>query len=213
MPFVPIFAHAVGPLPDHEELMLLWPVVVMLLIITIVVITVIDESGVLGRLDREVEVGVSLAAVAAGLSFGAAAIHLSVIESHIDRGFFVASFFLLSGWFQMLWPVVYLLRRSRWVAITGAAVNAGIVVLYVISRTVGLPFGLTDGPEAVGFVDLVATIMESVIVVMLMPAILPRFRAATHRPMPLKDALILGSFSTVMVAVIGGYALLGPAFS
>lgn len=213
MPLIPIFAHAVGPLPDHEELMLLWPVVVILLIVSIVVITMIDESGVLGKLDREVDVGVSLAGVAAGLSLGAAAIHLSVIASHLDRGFFVASFFLLSGWFQMLWPIVYLLRRSRWVAITGVAVNAGIIVVYVISRTVGLPFGLSpDGPEAIGFVDLMATILEAIIITVLLPVVLPRWREMTHRKMTLKDALILGSFSTATVAVLSAYAVLGPAF-
>ncbi|MGQ0669257.1 MAG: hypothetical protein ACT4PO_06255, partial [Actinomycetota bacterium] len=51
---------------------------------------------------------------------------------------------------------------SKWVYITGLVGNAGIVVLWVVSRTTGLPIGPEPGsPEAAGVLDLVATAYEA----------------------------------------------------
>jgi hypothetical protein len=205
-----IFAHvASGPLPDHEDLMILAPFLVVLLMASIVVVTVLANRGVLGEPDRTVDFDVSLVSIAAALSFGAAAIHLSVIQSHLDEGILFALFFLVTGWFQMLWPLAYFLRRSRSVAAAGLLVNLGITGVWVVSRTVGVPFGPTPWvPEAIGFADLLATALELGIVGLLLPVALPDKSDAPRRRVPIKDAVILGAFAVSTVALISGYALL-----
>lgn len=206
-----ILAHAVGSLPDHEELMLLWPVILLLLIITIVVVTMLEESGRLRGLDRLVEVNLSVAAVATAISLGAAAIHLSVIQSHLDEGLEFAAFFLVTGWFQMVWPIAYLLRRSRSVALVAIVVNLGIVGVWVVSRTVGMPFGPTPWvAQSIGFADILATAMELSLAGLLVLTVAARFADLARRPMSLKDVVILGSFAMLTVAVLTGYALITP---
>jgi hypothetical protein len=205
-----IFAHvASGPLPDHELLMVLAPFLVVLLMATIVVVTVLANRGVLGEADRTVDIDISLVSIAAALSFCAAAIHLSVIQSHLDEGILFALFFLAIGWFQMLWPLAYFLRRSTRVAAVGLAVNLGITAVWVVSRTVGVPFGPTPWvPEAIGFADLLASALELGIVGLLLPVALPDRTDAPRRLVPIKDATILGGFAVATVALLSGYALI-----
>lgn len=205
-----IFAHvASGPLPDHEQLMVLAPFLVVLLMATIVVVSALANRGVLGEPDRTVDIDISLASIAAALSFGAAAIHLSVIQSHLDQDILFALFFLVTGWFQMLWPLAYFLRRSSTVAVIGLVVNLGITGVWVVSRTVGVPFGSTPWvPEAVGVPDLLATALELGIVGLLLPVALPDRTDAPRRLVPIKDAVILSAFAVATVALLSGYALL-----
>jgi hypothetical protein len=73
--------------------------------------------------------------------------------------------FAALAWYQVLWPLSY--RRYRIVWLTGltVAVNAGAVVVWAWSRTVGLPF--VPEPSAVepmGPLDLTASALEVVLV-------------------------------------------------
>ena len=205
-----ILAHVSGgPLPDHDDLMVLAPFLVVLLMATIVVVSALAKRGVLGNPDRAIDMDTSLAAIAAALSFGVAAIHLAVIESHLDDGILFAAFFLVIGWFQMLWPLAYFLRRSTTVAVLGLVVNLGITGVWVVSRTVGVPFGPTPWvAEAIGFPDLLATALELGIVGLLLPIALPDRTDAPRRLVPVRDAVILSAFAVATVALLSGYALL-----
>src|SRR5215213_918633 len=210
---LPMLAHvAAGGLPDHDNLMLLGPILLILLIGSIVVVSWLANRGVLGDPERAVGMDVTLAAVAAGMSFGAAAIHLAVVESHLDEGVIVAAFFLVTSWFQMLWPLVYFLRRSRSIALAGLLVNLGITGVWLLSRTVGVPFGPTPWvPEAIGLTDLFATALELGIVGLMLPVALPDRPDEPRRSMPVKDAVILGAFAVAAVTLLTSYALLLPA--
>ncbi|MGQ0669308.1 MAG: hypothetical protein ACT4PO_06510, partial [Actinomycetota bacterium] len=87
----------------------------------------------------------------AALSAGAAAIHLAVVEDHFEEYVLFGVFFVAVGAMQALWAVLILAKPSKWVYITGLVGNAGIVVLWVVSRTTGLPIGPEPGsPEAAG---------------------------------------------------------------
>jgi hypothetical protein len=206
-----ILAHAAGGLPDHDNLMLLAPLLVILLMASIVAVTWLSNRGVLGDAERTVGIDVSLAAIAAALSFGASAIHLAVIEQHLDEGIAFGAFFLLTGWFQMIWPLAYYLRPVRAVALAGLAVNLGIVGVWVVSRTVGVPFGPTPWvPEAIGFPDLIATVLELGIVGLMLPVALPDKGDEPSRLMSLKDSAILAAFTLAAVSLLTGYALLVP---
>jgi hypothetical protein len=208
----PIFAHVGGgPLPDHDDLMLLGPILVLLLIGSIVAVSWLANRGVLGEPDRTVGIDISLASIAAALSFGVAAIHLAVIDTHLDQGVAFGAFFLVVGWFQMLWPLAWFLRRTNTIAVVGLFVNLAVAGTWLMSRTVGMPFDPTPWvPEPVGLVDLLATLIELGIVGLLLPVAMPDRGNAPRRLVPIKDAVILAAFAIATVALLSGYALLVP---
>ena len=73
----------------------------------------------------------------------------------------MASFFLVIAWAQMIWAAVVLWRPSRLWLWLGLAGNALVLVVYVASRTAGLPIGPDVGhPEPVGGLDVVSAVLE-----------------------------------------------------
>jgi len=103
--------------------------------------------------------------VAATASAGAAAIHFAVISEHIDEYWLFGVFFIASGAAQLLWATAVVFRPHRGVVAIGALGNAAIILLWIASRTIGLPLGPEAGSaEAVGVADVAATALEVVIV-------------------------------------------------
>lgn len=79
---------------------------------------------------------------AAGLSLTAALIHLWVAPEHFAEWWGHGAFFMISAACQGLFAVMILRwPRSRTVLLAGITGNLVIVLLYVISRTWGMPFG------------------------------------------------------------------------
>lgn len=107
-----------------------------------------------------------LVGVAAGLSIAASMIHASVIVPHFREYWLFGLFFVVSAIFQLVWGLVIWNRREdRRLLAWGAAVNLAIVVLWIATRTVGLPIGPEPGEvEAAGLHDLLATADELAIV-------------------------------------------------
>jgi hypothetical protein len=86
-------------------------------------------------------------------------VHASVIATHFREYVLFGLFFAIVTPLQVLWAGMALRRPSdaRLLA-AGAAASAGIVLVWLASRTVGLPFGperLTAEP--VGFKDVLAS--------------------------------------------------------
>lgn len=82
------------------------------------------------------------ATVAAGLSLAAALIHLWVAPEHFEEWWGHGVFFMVCAACQGLFAVMIL----RWyssgpILLAGIAGNLVIVLLYIISRTWGMPFG------------------------------------------------------------------------
>jgi hypothetical protein len=104
---------------------------------------------------------------AAALSFLAGAIHIAALPGHLDESLLFAGFFLLSGAFQVATGFALRTRASRglWVAVLAA--NAGVVGLWVLSRTTGVPVGPRPWiPERIGPLDAAATLCEIALVVL-----------------------------------------------
>src|SRR5258708_25804001 len=75
----------------------------------------------------------------AALSVGAATIHFAVTFDHFSQYVPYGVFFLAISWAQLIWPAVLMWRPSRgwlWLGVPG---NALILLVYVASRTRGLP--------------------------------------------------------------------------
>ena len=97
----------------------------------------------------------------ASLSAGAAAIHFAVISEHFAEYALYGAFFLVLSWAQLVWAAVVLWRPSRLWLWLGAAGNALVLVVYVASRTAGLPVGPDVGhPEPAGGLDVVSAVLE-----------------------------------------------------
>jgi len=101
----------------------------------------------------------------ARLSAAAAAIHSAVSAEHFEEAFIYGAFFLAASSAQAGWAVVIAYRPNRALLLVGAAGNAAIIVLWILTRTVGLPVGPQPWhPEAIGTLDLISTLLELAIV-------------------------------------------------
>jgi hypothetical protein len=110
-------------------------------------------------------VGRSLTLIAAGLSGGAAVIHLVAAPSHYVEIGGLAAGFLASAAFQGWWAVRALGGLTRRHVDLGIVVNVAIVAAWVWTRTVGLPVGeFAGGPEPIGLPDAACTAFEVLLV-------------------------------------------------
>ena len=106
---------------------------------------------------------------AAAASFCAALVHGSVIATHLREWWLFGLFFILVTPLQVLWAALAVRSpRNDRLLLAGAAGNLAIVLVWVVSRLVGLPFGPeTFQPEAIGAKDLFATYDELAVVVLI----------------------------------------------
>jgi hypothetical protein len=100
------------------------------------------------------------------LSTGAAVIHFVVIPAHWDEYWGQGLFFIVAAIAQILWTVWIVIAPTRLLYLAGAAGNAFIAALWVVTRTAGIPAGPGAGErEAVEFADTLATVFEILLVV------------------------------------------------
>ena len=100
------------------------------------------------------------------LSAGAAVIHFVVIPGHWDEYWGQGLFFVVAAIAQLLWALWILVAPSRLIYLAGAAGNAAIVVMWIVTPTAGIPAGPGAGErEAVEFADTLATAFEVILVV------------------------------------------------
>ncbi len=119
------------------------------------------DSDAAGSRPAESTIALALAL----LSVGAAAIHFSVAGAHFSETWLHGTFFVMTGWAQAIWAGAALLRPSRLVWWAGIVINGGTIVAWIVSRTVGVPFGPNAGvAEPVAMLDVVATTFEGLII-------------------------------------------------
>ena len=149
--------------------------------------------------------GRTLALLLAALSIGAAIIHFAVIAQHWDEWWLAAIFFIAVALFQLAWATLVLLRPSVPVYLSGAAINALVVVTWIVSRTSGIPVGPEAGePEPVGFPDVLATAYELLLVVLVLALVsrsrgrLPGWRAGASW----LSGMIVAALNAVALAIL-----------
>lgn len=103
------------------------------------------------------------------MAFGsllAAATHAVVIREHVDEAALYGAFFIAVTIAQVLFAAIVMVRPDRALLCLGAIGNAAIVVLWVVTRTAGIPLGPKAGEvEPVGLLDILAAVTELAIVV------------------------------------------------
>src|SRR5829696_5428365 len=147
----------------------------------------------------------------AALSTAAGVIHLAMVGEHFDVTWAHGTFFAVVGWGQLALGAALALRPDRRVLAGSAALGAGVVGVWAVSRLWGVPVGPHAGtPEPVGLADALSTGFELVIVVVA-AAVLSR-PALAQRPLATAVArrgLVGGG---VVIAVASTLAL-SPAFA
>jgi hypothetical protein len=107
----------------------------------------------------------TLVIILAGLSAGAAVIHLAAAPSHYREIGDLAAGFVVSAAFQAAWIRWCLAGPSRATIAIGLAGNLAIVAAWAWTRTIGLPVGEFAGsPEPVGFPDGASVVFELLLV-------------------------------------------------
>jgi hypothetical protein len=106
-----------------------------------------------------------VASCLAVLSVATAVIHFAVAGEHFAEFWLFGVFMLVVAWLQLTWAIAVLLRPSRWLLAGGLILNAGVVAVYIVTRTVGDVVGPTpNAVEPIGFGDGLCTVLEAVIV-------------------------------------------------
>lgn len=124
---------------------------------------------------------------ACGISVAASMIHASYIVPHFREYWLFGLFFVFSAVFQLVWGMVVWNRRSdRALLSAGAVVNLAIVVLWIVTRTVGLPIGPDPGQtEVAGLHDILASVDEIALALACGLALIPgaRWKGALTVPL------------------------------
>ena len=142
----------------------------------------------------------------AALSFGAAAIHFSAVREHWQQWPLAGIFFAVVGILQVAWGAA-VLHRPNWILLAlGAAAQLQVVVVWIISRTSGMPFGpQAHVAEAVGTADVVCSVMEVLAAVgagvLLSPGVTRRF-------VPRAQAVTVAGVAAMVTALATSLALL-----
>ena len=98
---------------------------------------------------------------AAGLAFAAALIHLWATPEHFEEWWGYGAFFVAAATGQGIFGVALLRRSTQPLLLAGIWSNVAIVVLYVVTRTRGIPLGPHGGMvEDAGVLDMLATVAE-----------------------------------------------------
>ena len=117
-----------------------------------------------------------------GLSAVAGLIHGKAFIDHVDHYWLFGVFFAALTYAQVLWAM-RLWRRpdDRRFFKAVAVMSLGVVAIWVVSRTVGLPIGPWAGrPETIGVPDAVASLDELVIAAIIVAILRPEGRIAAR---------------------------------
>jgi len=150
------------------------------------------------------------AVLVAGL-LGAAAVHAAVVPEHLGEWPAAGGFFVLLTLAEIAAAALVATHR-RWALPMALAVSAGPLLLWLWSRTLGMPFGPDPWvPEAVGLADIAACALELTTLVLAV-ALTPARRSRERPPSPAAFRMALVAVLTVTTIGFGaGAALFGDA--
>jgi len=149
-----------------------------------------SETGVeTGGSLKSGNLGVGAAVYAATtLLMAAGLVHLWMMPGHFGEWWGYGAFYLSAALFQVLFGIALLRWPGQRLAFCGVWVNLGIVLIYLISRTSGLPVGPHAGvAEQAGVLDMMATASEVGAIILLVSLL-----SDTYRKFAVNGLLVLG---------------------
>jgi hypothetical protein len=130
----------------------------------------------------------------------AAAVHFVVMPEHFQEATLYGAFFAVAASAQLVYSMLLLARPSRTLLAAGVVGNITIVLLWLVTRTIGIPLGPAAGTtEGFGGLDVLATIFELTTAI---GAI-----ALLRRPWPLERANRPSTWSPLIWALGPGVAI------
>jgi hypothetical protein len=161
------------------------------------------------RRGKPVNVADVLRHTAVLMLLGAAVIHAKVTPEHFEEWVAAGVFFVVITVVQAGLALGLLLSRRRVLYFPALVVSAAAVLVWVVSRTTGLPFGPDAGtPEEVGRPDTVATIFEVATVAVTLPLLTLGPPIATGRASRWRWAVV--AVIAVVVIAMTGFAIASP---
>jgi hypothetical protein len=146
---------------------------------------------------------VRILTVTALTSIAAGAIHVAAAATLGDGNTQNLTFFGVVAVAEIVWGLVALVRAPRWWLALGALGNAVVVATWVVSRTVGLPFGdVAHEVLPVGYADVLATLFGAV-------TMAGAATLAIRGSGPARAAARARGFALAAAIVIGALALTG----
>ncbi|MDQ2951211.1 MAG: hypothetical protein M3R54_03000 [Chloroflexota bacterium] len=146
--------------------------------------------------------------IAAGLSYAAAAIHLAVVPEHFAESAPEGIAFGMLALFQVATGALLQVGLSGRSKVAIIAVNLGATLMWLITRTTGLPFiSELAFPEAIALRDVAATAFEVGIVAVLLG--LPHATARAGRFASIASVSLVPVLGLVGISTL--LAVAGPA--
>ena len=134
-------------------------------------------------------------------SLAAAGIHFAVMGEHFAEYFLFGLFFSVVAWLQALWALGVVVTPTRPLLIAGLVGNAVVVVVWIVSRTTGLPIGPDAGtPEAVASLDVLSTLLEVGIVIAIAAVLASAGRAWAARSNA-RGSIVVAGLALALVLV------------
>ena len=142
-------------------------------------------------------------------ALGAGVIHLAFAPAHLREYVPLGLGFLAAGLFQVLWGVAVAVRDSARLLALGGVLSVSFVVVYLITRTTGLPLG-PDAfrPEPAGVADVLCSALE--LLVGFGALLLARRTGALRSPLGRRLAGVFAG-TLVLVGSATALALAAPA--
>lgn len=140
-------------------------------------------------------------------SLGAGLVHVAAFREHLDHWLPAGIFFAVTAFVQLGWGLAALARDRAPFPRTFIALNTGVVALWAVTRTTGLPIGPEAGTaEPVGTADGLCMVLQGLIVMSLLVAARtaapPVARTTdTGRPRPGRFLVGLAAGAVVMSAL------------
>ena len=131
---------------------------------------------------------------AAGLLAAAGGLHLAALPGHLNESFVAGAFFAVTAAAQLVGAVLVVTRPSTRTVQAVVAGNIAVLVLWVMSRTTGLPTGGELGMrEPFGLLDGLAAAAEILVVVAGLAIMIraPKFTGRRHGSWRAALALVL----------------------
>jgi hypothetical protein len=150
--------------------------------------------------------GVALRTVAIGCMVGSAVVHFALAPAHLDENTTHGVFFLGVAWAQVATALALGKWRDRaepWLA--ALAVNAGVTLVWLGSRTIGVP---ETHHSAVGFPDTLCAVLQVTVVV---ASLVSLQGSLARRSFPAVSPLFVGAAGVALAGLVS--ASVSPSFS
>ena len=119
-------------------------------------------------------------ALVAALAFIGALIHMGAAVDHWREYHLYTLVFSCLAALQACWALLILRGASGWVLALGCILQLGVVVLWAVSRTVGVPLAPAWTPEEIGIADLIETVGELTTVLAVLSVLLAERSSAAR---------------------------------